>query len=135
MSCFPDCFLPVLAKDLSAPRYVWVYQVASFLQFSPSVPCLHLSSPPYEIRFHDKAFPGRTIDTRKPQRARVTSTINFFNFKAVSKSTTPEHQILKHTGSKSGQFWLIPWIFGYLIQGESLARGPELLSIKIMLLR
>jgi len=42
---------------------------------------------------HDEAFPGRTTDTRKPQIARVTSTINFFHSKAVSKITTSKHQI------------------------------------------
>ena len=34
------------------PIYAWVFQVVSFPQVSPRIPCIHLSSPPYVLHAH-----------------------------------------------------------------------------------
>jgi hypothetical protein len=33
------------------PIYAWVFQVVSFPQVSPLKPCMHLSSPPYDLYY------------------------------------------------------------------------------------
>ena len=65
--------------------------------------------------FTTNPFPGRTTEKRKPQRAQMTTAINFFHSKTIKKGTTSKHQTLKHAGSKTWQFLFIHWMFGYFI--------------------